>query len=372
MASTSTTVSVDSSGNSLLINALDSLNAESDLSFWGLSVDALDNGLAIDTVNGLATNNQYSATNNTGYYLQNIESLLANGEELLAGSELLGTNTLNNISISRRISTSISSGSYSITPQVISNHRKVSGLQGTFGLTPAKLATTRYQNIATAQYYSSVNEEVVDVDGNLTHLDLGGNFQLQSSQYATYDVTVNRRITGITGAYVAEVLPAGVYINGAASVIPEVYNITGFPVVTQKNNILSALEGLYDISSWSISTKVLNKIVEGKYVVDSANYYSLYIDEGTDYSILVDTTEFGIDDTTNIEFSGKFARHTTSAQKYDIIVTKTAINQIKLNIPKETTVDLYGKYIFDIMSTRAGNIAKVIQGNIIINEMVTR
>lgn len=162
----------------------------------------------------------------------------------------------------------------------------------------------------------------------------------------------------------------GTYLNSAAYIIPESYAITPANITFDVNRRLFVQTGNYNIVSFFIKTEVQNKIVEGRYIKDSANYFTLYVDSGTDYTILVDSSKLGISDFKNMTFSGTFAKHFTSLNKYNIVIDRITDTLIRIKILNTVSAGLYGKYNFDILSTKNGVTSKLLWGDVIINQIV--
>lgn len=232
-------------------------------------------------------------------------------------------------------------------------------------------ATIKYLNMSPATYESNIDESLFYVNNTQDILDFGGGTYLQTDQYATYDAIIHREKTIIPDAYSITESHIGTYLNQAVYVLPELYNVSGFDVGLVKNNQLYAEIGSYSISSFAIYTEIQNKLQEGRYVKDSANVFNLYIDQGSDYFIIVEAEKIGRTDFDGMTFTGKFAKHSTSVNKYSIECTLLTNTQLKLRVTSQVSADLYGKFSFDVAATKNNITTKILQGNIIINELVT-
>lgn len=239
-----------------------------------------------------------------------------------------------------------------------------------YPISPSIPYVTKYLNLQSASYTSNIDETLFAVSPELDILDMGGNSYLQTDQYATYDAVIHRTKTIEPVVYTIGETHVGTYINQAVYVVPEIYSISGVDVGVQKFNRLVTSTGSYVLNSFAIFTSVLNKLQQGKFTKDSANLFNLYLDQGSDYFIIVNSDSLGISTFDGMTFTGKFAKHSSSSNKYNITCNLISNTELKLSIPKEISSQVYGKYLFDVIATKNNLTTKILQGNIFINELV--
>lgn len=239
-----------------------------------------------------------------------------------------------------------------------------------FSISPSIPYTIKYLNLSQGNFTSVEEETLFAVNPDSDLLDLGGNTYLPVDQYVTYDTSIHRTKTFVPAVLSITPEHIGTFINQAVYVLPESFNITSSIINIEKINKLYAEQGNYSITSFAIYTQILNKLPEGKYIKDSANIFTLYVNEGIDYFIVVDAEKIGVSDFNNMQISGLFAKHPTSLNKY--IITTEILNseQLKLKIPSEITSGLRGRFKFDVVADIQSSNRVLLQGDIIINELV--
>lgn len=240
-----------------------------------------------------------------------------------------------------------------------------------FSVSPTTPYVVRYVNTSSGDFSSTIEESLLAVNSQLDIFDMGGNSYLQTDKYATFDAVIHQTKSFSPNNFQIVLGDIGTIFNGVVIVTPDSYQLMGSPVYTSKSNILSAIAGNYTTTSFSVATSILNKIKEGRYTRDSANFFNLYINQNTDYSIVLDASSFDLQSFDGMTFDGVFARHSTSTTKYTITCSLLNSKQLKLTIPNEISINTWGKYIFDVSYTIGTTKSTLLNGYIIINEMVS-
>lgn len=337
-------LSIDSIGNTLGVSPLDTIGVENLTTYEGLFVDdSSDDGLAVDTFNGLAINSTYAPD-------MPYDTYVFDG---LDSYKIQYLNTL--------------SGEYGLNTSGVNTGRLINLDTASYNVLGNSSYNTRYAIVNTGNYNSSLPPDLLTVNNVPDYLDVGGNFKLSTSDHLTYNITVDRHFTNLIGEIEISPEQIGLFYNQVAIISPIDYFISGFDVVYDKTNSLYAQVGNYDVIGNYIFTTIENKIIEGRYTYDSDNNYTLYVDKDTDYFMTMDTNKFGYSDMSSISMVGKFFKHPTDSVSYDLTLNLITPSLLKLSIPKELTTELYSKYFFEINITRVGLVARLVGGVIIIN-----
>lgn len=111
------------------------------------------------------------------------------------------------------------------------------------------------------------------------------------------------------------------------------------------------------------------------YIKDSSNNYTLYVDQGADYSIAVNATTFAIIDITGLTFFGSVKQHQNSFNSVEFIVTKNIVsNTILLALSNVDTQTLkQQRYQFDVFYKTATNqITRAFGGDVVVKNNISR
>lgn len=112
------------------------------------------------------------------------------------------------------------------------------------------------------------------------------------------------------------------------------------------------------------------------YIKDSANNYTLYIDQGTDVSFDIPASSFGLSDISNYIFSGQIRVHPSSVffVEFNIVRIISSNSKIILKLSEEQTQSLKNqRYSFNVLykHMQTGEMAEAISGTVIVSESVT-
>lgn len=368
----------------------------------GLAVDAsLVDALMADDTSGLAIDSAQGISVDGGYYgVTPIFSVLTSGSEpFLSGSdEFVTADSPFNIGVSKNLNiypktlriggpaNELVLDSLGTTLYVGSGYTFALSLEESY-----PIRTTKIVPVTSSQYTSSPSSilgisKIIGVKPtgiynsrieptNLAVDQIGTTFSfgdslLSINEFNIFDPVIHKSVNVRTGNFDLNQFYVEIKTKGRVILDPLIFDIDPYPVGIQKTNVFNINTGVYDIRSFAVSTKKYSTYVEGKYIKDSANFYQLYVDQGIDYSILIETQDIGIEDNTSYTFNGKFAKHQTSVNKYDIRCTKITPYLLRLDISGEDTSSLTGRFNFDIIGIR-NNISTVIMtGAVIIKEMV--
>jgi hypothetical protein len=111
-----------------------------------------------------------------------------------------------------------------------------------------------------------------------------------------------------------------------------------------------------------------------KFIKDSANNYTLYVDQGTDYEITINASTFGVNDITNLTFFGSIRMHPNSKKFEDFVITKIGIsNTINLKITNTSTSALkHSRYQFDLFyKTQNNEIFRALGGEVFVRNNIS-
>lgn len=108
------------------------------------------------------------------------------------------------------------------------------------------------------------------------------------------------------------------------------------------------------------------------YLKDSANNYSLYIDQGTSFLIQVPFSSFGVSSSLidSLSFTGSIKQHQSSKKYIDISLNKNTISgNLELSIAPDISSTLTStRYIFDVIykNNNNNNIVRAFGGIVIV------
>lgn len=107
------------------------------------------------------------------------------------------------------------------------------------------------------------------------------------------------------------------------------------------------------------------------HIKDSANNYTLYVDQGSTFTMDVLNSVFGVTDSTNLTFVGTVKRHNTSKKFVDFTITKLT-DRITIMLTSEGTSTLSDRYSFDVIYKNELNVVtKAFGGSLICTNTVS-
>lgn len=110
------------------------------------------------------------------------------------------------------------------------------------------------------------------------------------------------------------------------------------------------------------------------FIKDSANNYTLYVNQGTDFEIILTLSDFGITNVEDIEFFGIIKKHRESKKSYDVTLTLLPTpNRLSVKIPADVSIDLKDdRYSIDILYKSLTLTNILLSGTVIVKQTLTR